>query len=458
LKKLPATRALRGAAMALAIPVIVLAIASLPWRPERPEEPARVVVAPCEAGALSAGVGEAAFTLPAGAPIAGFARLRWTSEGVRDPVGARALVLGAPGCRIALASAELLLVPEELEAAVRARVADLGLDGLVLAATHTHAGPGGYWDNLLGERIGAAPYEPRMREAVVAGIAEAIRRAAGAVEPVEVELARGRADALVRNRGGGPKDARLLAVRLARRGGGGPLAELTVLAAHPTTLGKRNRLISGDWPGRLLHEDATGAGVRLFFQGALGDQSVALPGDGPVTPERYADAVSRKVASLRFERVASAALGFATGEVVLPAPAPGALPAILRSAAGNLAYRAVPARAPIAALRLGPAVLAFVPGEPVAEVGDAWRAEAGPGTEIVSLAGGYVGYVDTPEQIAARRGETVRTYYGPELAARLGHGIEAAVAAVRADPAARGEAALPRDAGADAAARAAGMR
>ncbi|WP_242355412.1 neutral/alkaline non-lysosomal ceramidase N-terminal domain-containing protein [Anaeromyxobacter sp. SG64] len=457
MKKLPATRALRGAAMALAIPVIVLAIASLPWRPERPEEPARIAVAPCGAGALSAGVGEAAFTLPAEAPIAGFARLRWTSEGVRDPVGARALVLGAPGCRIALASAELLVVPEELEAAVRARVEDLGLDGLVLAATHTHAGPGGYWDNLLGERIGAAPYEPRMREAVVAGIAEAIRRAAGALTPVEVQLARGRAEALVRGRGGGPKDARLLAVRLARRGGV-PLAELTVLAAHPTTLGKRNRLISGDWPGRFLHEDAAGAGVRLFFQGALGDQSVALPEGGPVTPERYADALSRTVEALRFERVASPALGFATGEVVLPAPAPGALPAILRSAAGNLAYRAVPARAPLSALRLGPVVLAFVPGEPVAEVGEAWRAEAGPGTEIVSLAGGYVGYVDTPEQIAARRGEAVRTYYGPELAARLGHGIEAAVAAVRADPAVRGEAPLRRGAGAEAASRAAGER
>ncbi len=457
MKKLPATRALRGAAIALAIPVIVLAIASLPWRPERPEEPPRITLASCGAGALSAGVGEAAFTLPEHAPIAGFARLRWASEGIRDPVGARALVLGAPGCRIALVSAELLVVPEELEAAVRARVEDLALDGLVLAATHTHAGPGGYWDNLLGERIGAAPYEPRMREAVVAGIAEAIRRAAGTVAPVEVELARGRADALVRNRGGGAKDGRLLAVRLARRGGA-PLAELAVLAAHPTTLGKRNRLISGDWPGRFLHGDPAGAGVRLLFQGALGDQSVALPEGGPVTPERYADAVSRTVQALRFERVAVPTLAFASGEVVLPAPAPGALPALLRAAAGNLAYDAVPAHAPLAALRLGPAVLAFVPGEPVAEVGEAWRAEAGPGTEIVSLAGGYVGYVDTPEQIEARRGETVRTYYGPGLAARLGHGIEAAAAAVRADPAARGEAPLPREAGVEAAARDGGAR
>ncbi len=302
--------------------------------------------------------------------------------GVRDPVGARALVLGAPGCQVAIVSAELLVVPEELEAAVRARVTDLALDGLVVGATHTHAGPGGYWENLLGERIGAAPYEPRMREAIVSGIAEAIRRAAAGVAPAEVAIARGTAGELVRNRSGGTKDARLVAVRLARPGGE-PVAELAILAAHPTTLGKRNRLISGDWPGRFLRSAGSGAGARLFFQGALGDQSVALPGGGAITPERYGDAVSQAVNALRFERLAAPALGFASGEVVLPAPAPGALPALLRAAARNVVYGALPDHARVATLRLGPAVLVFVPGEPVADVGEAWRAEAGAGAEIV---------------------------------------------------------------------------
>ncbi|HSD18577.1 MAG TPA: neutral/alkaline non-lysosomal ceramidase N-terminal domain-containing protein [Anaeromyxobacter sp.] len=437
----------------------MLAIASLPWRPERPEEPPRVEVAPCRAGALSAGVGEAAFTLPAEAPIAGFPRLRWTSAGVRDPVGARALVLGAPGCQVAIVSAELLVVPEELEAAVRARVTDLALDGLVVGATHTHAGPGGYWENLLGERIGAAPYEPRMREAIVAGIAEAIRRAAAAVAPAEVAIARGTAGDLVRNRSGGTKDARLVGVRLARPGGE-PVAELAILAAHPTTLGKKNRLISGDWPGRFLQAAGSSAGARLFFQGALGDQSVALPGGGAITPERYGDAVSHAVNALRFERLAAPALGFASGEVVLPAPAPGALPALLRAAARNVVYGALPDHARLATLRLGPAVLVFVPGEPVADVGEAWRAAAGAGAEIVSLAGGYVGYVETPDQIEARRGEAVRTYYGPELAARLGHVVVATVTAVRAGPAARDEeaAAVPDDEAVGAGAARAGSR
>jgi hypothetical protein len=459
LKKLPATLLLRRVAIALAIPAIVLALASLPWRPERPEEPVRVEVAGCRAGALSAGVGEATFTLPADAPIAGFAKLHWTSEGLRDPVGARALVLGAPGCRIAIVSAELLVVPDELLAAVRARVADLALDGLVVAATHTHAGPGGYWQNLAGEWVGTAPFEPRMREAIVAGIGEAIRRAASGLAPAEVAIARGTARELVQSRSGGSVDAGLVAVRLARTGGA-PLAEVAILAAHPTTLGKRNRLISGDWPGRFLRADDAGAGARLFFQGAIGDQSVWLPEGGKVTPERSGVAVSQTVNALRFERMNAPALGFASGEVVLPSPAPGALPALLCAAARNVVYGVLPARAHVAALRLGPAVFAFVPGEPVADVGEAWRAAAGAGAEIVSLAGGYIGYVETPDQIAARRGEAARTYYGPDLAARLGHAIVATVAAVRAEPAARDEvdAAVPEESRAAGATRAGSAR
>ncbi len=423
---------LRSVALLLAVPALVLGLASLPWRPERPEQPPRTSAAACGAGRLSAGAGEATFELPGDTPIAGFARLAWASQGVRDPVGARALVIEAPGCRLALVSADLLLVTDSLEALVRARVQDLGLNGLLLAATHTHASPGGYWRNVLGEHVGTAPYDPEVRDAIVTGVADAIRRAVAALGPVELSVAQGRIEPLVRNRRGGAKEGRLSAFRLARRTGE-PVAELDVFAAHPTILGKKNRRISGDWVGRFVRDGDRG--VRLFLQGAVGDQSAVLP-DAVTTPETYGDALSRAVEALRFERVARPALAHASAEVVLPAPAPAAIPALFRGAARNLAYDLLPDKARVFALRLGPTVLALVPGEPVAEVAEAWRSEAGPGVEIVSLTGGYVGYVETPEQIEARRGEAATTYYGPELAARLGRGIVAAtkVALDRPEP------------------------
>ncbi len=119
--------AVRIAAALLAIPAILLvvgAVASLPWTPDRTASPPRVVASARGAGPLRAGVGEARFALPAGVPIGGFTRLGYSSEGTPGPVGARALVVEEPGCRVALVSAEILLVPEDLDAEVAARVAD----------------------------------------------------------------------------------------------------------------------------------------------------------------------------------------------------------------------------------------------------------------------------------------------------------------------------------------------
>lgn len=401
-------------------------------------------------GPLSAGFAAVRFELPAGVPLGGFARARWASEGVRDPVGARAIVLAAPGLRVALVAAELVLVPAELEAAVRGRVADLALDGLVVAATHTHAGPGGFWHNPLGEWAGTGPYDPALRDGIAEVMARAVREAAGTAVPVRPVAVAGRAESLVRSRSGGEKDGRLTTVRLDRLDGGAPVAELVIFPAHPTMLGKRNRLISGDWPSRLL---ALGdRGPRLFLQGAVGDQSTA----GHASPESYGEAVSRAVdelaaaaetetspsvrtsavtataapPSVRPEPHVAPTLAFAEAEVLLPPIAPGALPAFLRPAARTIAGALMPSTARVAAIRLGTTVLLAVPGEPVAAVAAGWRARLGGEPAILGLAGGYVGYVESPGRMADGAGETVRTYYGPELAERLEAGLAAALAAI----------------------------
>jgi hypothetical protein len=85
----------------------------------------------------------------------------------------------------------------------------------------------------------------------------------------------------------------------------------------------------------------------------------------------------------------------------------------------------------VTALRLGPVLLVAVPAEPTAEVGEGWRRAAGDDAEIVSLFDGYAGYVETPERTRTGVGETVRTYYGPDLAPRLEDAIVAAVRATR---------------------------
>ncbi len=387
--------------------------------------PPRVETAARGVGPLSAGAAAVPIALPPGVPIGGFARLSYRSEPPLQPIEARAVVLSEPGCSIALASIEILLVPEALDRAVRSRVADLGLDGVVIAATHTHAGPGGYWDRWPGERLATGPYDPAAFGAVVRAAAEAIRAAASARVPVRLSVSAGRVNGLARNRSGGPVDARLLVAR-AEAPGGRPIAEIAAFPAHPTILGGSNRRISGDWPGALVR---LAPGVRLFFQGAVGDQSVLFPGGQATGPEDYARALSVAIASAPGDPESSPRLGYAAAEVLLPRLDPAAAPALLRPAARTLLAGAFPERARVQAVRLGPALLLFAPGEPVAEVAAGWRARAGDGAEVISLAGGYLGYVETPEKIRAGVGEARHALYAADLAERLGAG---ALAAARA--------------------------
>jgi hypothetical protein len=426
LKFLPPRAAVfRVLAAIAAILLALVGLASLPWTSERAPEAPRVLASARGSGALQAGVGEARFALPPGTPIGGFTRLSYRSEGLPGPVGARALVVAEPGCRVALVSAELLLIPESLEAEVAARVADLGLSGLVVAATHTHAGPGGYVESFLFQRIATGSYDPAVREAVVSAMVEAIRGAAASLAPARLSAVRSAADDLARSRSGGLENAPLTVIRLVKADGA-PLAELTVFAAHATLLGKRNRVISGDWPGRFLQGGTHG--VRVFFQGAIGDQSTEGPSSG--STRGFANVLSWRVDALRFSNLEAApALAFASVEFGLPTSAIGGAPWPLGRAARNLGARVLPARGRVEAIRLGPLLLLAVPAEPVAAVAAAWRTTLPPEATIVSLANGYVGYVEEASRMAERSGETHLTYYGPTLAATLGAAVQAAAEA-----------------------------
>ena len=426
----------------VAILAALLGILSLPWRSDRPSSTPSVAGVKAGRGALVAGAAVRIIE-PGPAPvIGGFPRFQWSAEGVRDPVTARAVVLGEPGCAVAIASAELLLVPEALAAAVRRRVADLGLDAVVIGATHTHAGPGGYWDSLVGELGATGWYDQATFDRIADAIAGAIRDAAGARGPATLAVTRGREPSLVRSRTGAAEDGRLLSVRLARPDGT-PVAELVSFAAHPTMLGKRNRRLSGDWVSGLLAESPRGP--RLFFQAAIGDQSVRPPPPAGVDGAEPAVDVADPVF----------AYGRAVGEALeaLPPPGPGAtepplavasasvtlpplsvlaVPAWLRPATRTVAGGLLPAVASITAVRLGGVLLVFTPAEPVEVVGRGWRDAAGADSEVISLADGYVGYVENPARAAAGEGEARRSYYGPALAERLEQAVTAAARAADA--------------------------
>jgi hypothetical protein len=427
--KLPAKSLILFVALVALLAAASLGVLSLPWVKSHGGVPPRIDVIARGSGPLTAGVGVAPIDVPLGAPIAGFAHLTYRSDGA-DPITVRALVVASGSCRVAVVSAELLLVPDSLRAAVVARLHGQGLTGIILGATHTHASPGGYWENVAAERAGLGPYDPAMRDLVANAMAEAVRRALATEGPARLSVARGRDTNIVRGREGAPPDGRLTALRLDRPDGQ-PLAELDVFASHATLLGIHNRRISGDWPAQLFAHSKHG--VRLLLQGPVGDQSHFLPDSfGPLTIESYGVAVDRAVEALSFSSPDPApSFAYAAAEVTLPTPEPPVVPRLLRQAATNLVAGILPTQARVSALQLGPVLLLSTPCEVMAPAAARWRELGGPGTEVVSLADGYLGYLDGPLGRAGPGAHPERSYYGPALAPALERGLALVVGAVQ---------------------------
>ena len=429
MRKLPARSLFVFVALLAGTAAASLGVVSLPWVKPHSGVPPRLEVIARGGGPLSAGVGVAPIDVPLGAPIAGFAHLGYRSSGA-DPVTARALVLCSGDLKVAIVSAEILLVPDSLRAAVMARLSGLQLSGVILGATHTHASPGGYYENPLFERAGLGPYDPVMRDRVAGAMAESVRRALATARPARLSVGQGREPMLVSGRDDAAPDGRLTVLRIDRPDGQ-PVAELAVFASHATIEGIHNRRISGDWPSRFFARGRHGE--RLLLQGPVGDQSAALPeAMGPRTPENYGAALDRAVEGLTFGPPDPApTIVYASAEVLLPTPRPPFVPGWLRQAASNLAATFLPGQAQVAALRVGPALLLLVPAEIMSHPAARWREMGGAGAEVVSLADGYVGYVDTADRVASGRSPPERSYYGPELAPALERGLSMVVGALR---------------------------
>ena len=245
-----------------------------------------IVIASPAFAEVQAGVAREAFVLPAKIPLAGYSRRHGqASTGVHDPPGVRALVFRDGETAAALVSCDLLIIDERLADAVRARLDASRLSPrliLVVAATHTHSGPGAYGTKFF-EKISMGHFDPKVFDALVEAIVRAVVQANADAGPVRLGYGTAATQGLVKNRveSGGFVDAQLTVVGFYRPGAAAPFAVVAGFAAHPTTLGVWNMELSGDYPGVLMRElerRVPGA-TCLFFSGAVGDQAPEKSGD-----------------------------------------------------------------------------------------------------------------------------------------------------------------------------------
>jgi neutral ceramidase len=218
---------------------------------------------------LHAGAAEAVITPPVGTLLDGYSGRDGGAVGIHDDLHARALVIDDGATSAAIVSADLIGVDRRLVAAIRERAsAATGIPAahIMVAATHTHAGPAGLRREL----------DEPLTEMMARTIAGAIEAAHRALRPAVLKAGRGSVDSVSQNRRDpdGPCDDALRVLLFdSPDPRDGAIASVVNFACHPTVLFRTNMLVSADYVGHAIRtvRNVLGDAPVLFLNGACGD-------------------------------------------------------------------------------------------------------------------------------------------------------------------------------------------
>lgn len=252
------------------------------------------------------GRGMADVTGPAvGLQMWGFVREDQIDEGIHFRLFSRAFIIADrdSGKRLAFASIDLGSVTHAIHQSVveklQAKYGDVYTeDNVILSATHTHSGPGGYWHYGTTGPIGSPFYQEHF-DAIVQGITDSIVQAHEDMQPGAIYIGRGQVEGAGANRSmtaylnnpeaeraryNSPTDKDMTLLKFADASG--PIGEVNWFASHPTAMTFFNKLISGDHKGRASarFEQTQGPGfVAAFAQSNAGDvtPNLNLDNTGP---------------------------------------------------------------------------------------------------------------------------------------------------------------------------------
>lgn len=218
----------------------------------------------------------------------GFADPAQTTQGIYMRLWSRAFIIGDGVRRIVYVCADLCMIYQAVKQAVAKRIAqDSELTefyndrNILLSATHTHSGPGGYSHHFI-YNITTKGFIPQNFDAIVEGIYQSIRRAHRNIELGKIFMARGTVEGYAINRAtrpyamnpqserekygddldremtllkfvsvanNDPEGTEARGSRGARGASERELGMINWLGVHPTSIGPTNRLIGGDSKG-----------------------------------------------------------------------------------------------------------------------------------------------------------------------------------------------------------------
>jgi len=222
------------------------------------------------------------------------------SQGVRDTLYAKALVIQAGSEKLALVGLDLGRSPTEpMMANIRAAIAAAGIKHLMIVGSHTHHGPVIELKDEPGKGKGrfddAIAYTAELEKKIIDTILQA------AANPQDAKM--GWASEEVpwnhnrhTKREPKPVDREFAVLRFDDLSGK-PLAVLVNFAAHPTNLDEADFRFSSEYPGQMMNTVEAAMGCAcLFMQGAAGDLSTDRGELNSI--EAYGKALGEKAAAI----------------------------------------------------------------------------------------------------------------------------------------------------------------
>ena len=416
---------------------------------------------------LSAGFSKVSISPALGAPLAGFAARQGVCEGIHDELFARALVLENNGKSIVFIGLDVLAVSSEFVNRVRAKIerrTGIPENAVMIASTHTHAGPVTVKTFFNPE----GTLDPDYMNSLAQAIEDSVSEAWGKRFPARAGVGSGFVSGIGVNRrtpDKKPIDEEIGIIKI--EDANGKLRAVFInYACHPTVLGSDNLLATGDFPNFAVEkiEQAIGAdSFAMFVNGTQGNISVGhsseLSAIGVITPGRTfenAAELGYKLANATLEALSdistkdSCELSAAIFLVNFPLKdlpeieksaqtfrkakedlarlsQTEAVPEVLMKAKSQLLYASITnfyaqetasldGHLPVElqAFRIGETVFLAVPAEVFVEIGLELKRRAAHKTFIAGIANGYIGYFPTQTAYADGGYEVVSSKIAPQ--------------------------------------------
>jgi neutral ceramidase len=230
------------------------------------------------AGPLQAGSAKIDITPTAPVTLSGYESRKDLSQGVHDPLSARAIAFERDGQKLVIVSTDIIAYYGTADRMRKAILENCQLQPaeLFLAAIHTHSAPAVTFDTQKGHRNNVA-YSEQLEHKLVTVVGEALAHLApaelsfgsgaspiGANRRAVTKDAKGQKKIVLGRNPDLPIDREVQVLKLSRPGEKEVQAALFSFESHSTSLGPRNYLVSGDIHGL----------AEQFLEHYLGDQVI----------------------------------------------------------------------------------------------------------------------------------------------------------------------------------------